>query len=194
MPAFCSSIAKARWATLPTPQVPAAGKVVLFDGPTQLFPGISTIPAHGHTPGHTLFAVESKGEKIVFSGDLVHAAAVQMPRPDATIQFDADEAAAAADRQALFTRFAAMGLRASAAPARPPAAARVRRGLLGRMKGPGVDERPAKHPPGTPSRSNHFEGGEPCLQGIMDARTVAKKRLAWSPAALRFRFLLRARR
>jgi glyoxylase-like metal-dependent hydrolase (beta-lactamase superfamily II) len=85
----------------------AAGKVVLFDGATQLVPGISTIPARGHTPGHTLFAVESKGEKIVFSGDLVHAAAVQMPRPDATIQFDADEAAAAADRQALFTRFAA---------------------------------------------------------------------------------------
>lgn len=84
----------------------AAGKVKLFQGATQLFTGVSTIAAPGHTPGHTLYAVESKGEKIVFSGDLVHVAAVQLPRPEATIEFDADEAAAAVDRRSIFDRFA----------------------------------------------------------------------------------------
>jgi len=84
----------------------AAGKVALFQGAGELFPGVKTIPAHGHTPGHTLFQVESKGEKIVFFGDLVHAAAVQLPQPQATINFDANESAAAADRWEMFKKFA----------------------------------------------------------------------------------------
>lgn len=84
----------------------AAGKVSLFQGVAQLFPGVTTIAAHGHTPGHTLYKVESKGESLVFSGDLVHSAAVQFPKPQATINFDADESAAASDRQALFAKFA----------------------------------------------------------------------------------------
>ena len=83
-----------------------AGKVVLFEAGAQLFPGVGTIAAPGHTPGHTLYVVESKGEKIVFSGDLVHAAAVQLPRPEVTISFDADAFAAAADRKTLFARLA----------------------------------------------------------------------------------------
>jgi len=84
----------------------SAGKVSLFEGAAQLFPGVSTIAAHGHTPGHTLFKIESKGRSLVAAGDLVHSAAVQLPRPQATVNFDADEPAAAADRQALLARFA----------------------------------------------------------------------------------------
>ena len=84
----------------------AAAKVVLFSGAVQLFPGVATIPAHGHTPGHTLYSVESRGERMVFSGDLVHAPEIQMARPEATIQFDADEASAASDRRIMLERFA----------------------------------------------------------------------------------------
>jgi glyoxylase-like metal-dependent hydrolase (beta-lactamase superfamily II) len=105
----------------------AAGKLVLFQGATQLFPGVSTIAAHGHTPGHTLYAVESKGERIVFSGDLVHAAAVQMPRPEATIQFDADEHGAASDRRALFRQFAAQRTLLAAAHISFPGIGHIRR-------------------------------------------------------------------
>ena len=85
----------------------AVNKVSLFQGATQLFPGINTVAAHGHTPGHTLYSVESQGQKMTFFGDLVHAAAVQLPQPAATINFDADEPAAAADRIAMFGNFAA---------------------------------------------------------------------------------------
>ena len=80
----------------------AAGKVVLFEGAKELFPGVKTLPAHGHTPGHTLFTVESKGQQITFFGDLIHSEAVQFPRPDATISFDADQHEAASDRVAMF--------------------------------------------------------------------------------------------
>lgn len=76
-----------------------AGKVKTFSGETVLFPGIRSIPAPGHTPGHTLYALESKGEKLVFWGDLLHIAEVQLPRPDVTIIFDVDPEAAAATRK-----------------------------------------------------------------------------------------------
>ena len=79
-----------------------AGKVKTFFGPTKLFAGISTIPAPGHTPGHTFYMLESKGEKLVFWGDLVHVAEVQMPDPGVTIVFDVDPKAAAATRKKAF--------------------------------------------------------------------------------------------
>jgi glyoxylase-like metal-dependent hydrolase (beta-lactamase superfamily II) len=79
-----------------------AGRVKTFSGETTLFPGIRSLPAPGHTPGHTLYALESKGEKLVFLGDLVHVAEVQLPRPDVTIAFDIDPKAAAATRKRVF--------------------------------------------------------------------------------------------
>ena len=65
------------------------GRFKPFKGATELVPGISAIPAYGHTPGHTIYAVESEGQKLVFWGDLMHVAAVQFPQPTATwTEFD----------------------------------------------------------------------------------------------------------
>ena len=77
----------------------AAGKLKPFDGETELLPGIRAIPARGHTPGHTIYAVESNGNKMVVWGDLMHVAAVQFAMPATTIQFDTDSKAAAPQRQ-----------------------------------------------------------------------------------------------
>lgn len=82
----------------------AAGRVQTFDGATELFPGIRAEPAPGHTPGHTFYTLQSKGEKLVFWGDLLHVAEVQFPRPDITILFDIDPKAAAATRQRAFAQ------------------------------------------------------------------------------------------
>jgi glyoxylase-like metal-dependent hydrolase (beta-lactamase superfamily II) len=79
-----------------------AGRLSLFDGKTDLFPGISARPAPGHTPGHTFYVLESQGEKLVFWGDLVHVAEVQFPDPAVTIQFDSDPGAAARQRKMAF--------------------------------------------------------------------------------------------
>ena len=50
-------------------------------------------------PGHTIYAVESQGNKLVVWGDLMHVAAVQFAMPSVTIQFDTDAKAAAPQRQ-----------------------------------------------------------------------------------------------
>lgn len=84
-----------------------AGKVKTFDGATELFPGIRAIPSPGHTPGHSFYAIESKGEKLVFWGDVVHVAAVQMPDPAVTIAFDMDPKTAAVTRKKAFDDAAA---------------------------------------------------------------------------------------
>ncbi len=71
-----------------------SGQVKPFDGAVELFPGIHSIPAPGHTPGHTLYSLESKGEKLVFWGDVFHMGEVQFPDPSVAIQFDVDPHAA----------------------------------------------------------------------------------------------------
>jgi len=38
-----------------------AGKFKPFEGSTELVPGIRAVSAYGHTPGHTIYIVESKG-------------------------------------------------------------------------------------------------------------------------------------
>ena len=68
----------------------AAGKFKPFDGATELVPGVASVPTYGHTKGHTVYLVESKGQKMAVLGDLMHVASVQFPNPAVTIQFDTD--------------------------------------------------------------------------------------------------------
>ncbi len=76
-----------------------ADKFKPFDGNTELVPGIKSIATYGHTPGHAIYSVESKGEKLVLWGDLMHVAAVQFDNPAVTIQFDTSSSAAAVQRK-----------------------------------------------------------------------------------------------
>jgi glyoxylase-like metal-dependent hydrolase (beta-lactamase superfamily II) len=87
----------------------AAGKLKPFDGDTELMPGIRAIAARGHTPGHSIFMVESQGERMVMWGDLMHAAAVQFVDPSITIAFDSDPKAAAPSRLKNYADAAAKG-------------------------------------------------------------------------------------
>jgi len=72
-----------------------AGRLKVFEGGTELVPGVRAEPAYGHTPGHSMFVIESKGQKLLLWGDLVHVAAVQFDDPSVTIGYDVDAAAAA---------------------------------------------------------------------------------------------------
>lgn len=76
-----------------------AGKFKPFEGQTDLVPGVRAIPAVGHTNGHTIYEIQSKGQKLVVWGDLIHVAAVQFATPSVTIQFDTDAKKAAAERK-----------------------------------------------------------------------------------------------
>jgi glyoxylase-like metal-dependent hydrolase (beta-lactamase superfamily II) len=80
----------------------SAGKYKAFEGDVELTPGISSHSGKGHTPGHATYVVESKGQKLVLIGDLIHVGAVQFGHPEVTISFDSDQAAAAASRRQAF--------------------------------------------------------------------------------------------
>ncbi len=86
-----------------------AGKLKTFDGAGELVPGIKAVSAYGHTPGHTVYAIESKGQKLMVWGDLMHVAAVQFPDPAVTIQFDSDSKKAAPQRQKAYADAAKNG-------------------------------------------------------------------------------------
>lgn len=79
-----------------------AGRLVTFEGDAELLPGIRPVDQHGHTPGHTGYLFESKGQKLYVWGDLVHNAAVQFPQPKVTLEFDVDPAKALAARLKVF--------------------------------------------------------------------------------------------
>jgi glyoxylase-like metal-dependent hydrolase (beta-lactamase superfamily II) len=84
-----------------------AGKVQAFSGQTRIVPGITAIPAPGHTPGHSFYLIESRGQQLELLGDIVHELAVQLPQPRITIVYDVDPAAAAAQRAGQFAALAA---------------------------------------------------------------------------------------
>lgn len=86
-----------------------AGKFSPFDGDTDLVPGVKAHASHGHTAGHTTYIVESKGEKLVLWGDLMHVAAVQFADPSVTIKFDSDSKSAATQRKKAFADAAKHG-------------------------------------------------------------------------------------
>jgi glyoxylase-like metal-dependent hydrolase (beta-lactamase superfamily II) len=86
-----------------------AGKLKTFSGGTELVSGIRSQAAYGHTPGHSAYVVESKGERLELWGDLMHVAAVQFENPSVTIQFDTDSKAAAAARKAAYTEASKSG-------------------------------------------------------------------------------------
>jgi glyoxylase-like metal-dependent hydrolase (beta-lactamase superfamily II) len=88
----------------------ATGRYKPFDGAGVLIPGISAVPSHGHTPGHTSYLVESKGHKLLLIGDLIHVQAVQFDYPTATLPWDTDSKAAAAERVKNFNDAAKQGI------------------------------------------------------------------------------------
>ena len=92
---------------------PYGSNVVTFEpGPlskagTEILPGIKAIAAYGHTPGHTVFQLESNKELLLVAGDFVHVALVQFPNPDISATYDMDQKAAAAVRRQLMAYAAA---------------------------------------------------------------------------------------
>ena len=84
----------------------SAGKYKPFEGNTDLVPGIKAVVTRGHTPGHAVYVVESKGQKMVVLGDLMHVAAVQFAQPTVAIAFDGDSKTAIAERKKFYANAA----------------------------------------------------------------------------------------
>jgi glyoxylase-like metal-dependent hydrolase (beta-lactamase superfamily II) len=78
----------------------------LFSREGEVFPGVTAMPIPGHTPGHTAYLIASGNDSLLIWGDTVHVPEIQIPRPEVTIAFDTDPAAAAAQRRRVFDRVA----------------------------------------------------------------------------------------
>jgi glyoxylase-like metal-dependent hydrolase (beta-lactamase superfamily II) len=65
---------------------------------------VTAMDASGHTPGHSAFLLESKlleKDKLLIIGDLLHAAALQFPAPEACASYDGDPKKSIAARKSL---------------------------------------------------------------------------------------------
>jgi glyoxylase-like metal-dependent hydrolase (beta-lactamase superfamily II) len=65
----------------------------------ELLPGVVPVAAYGHTPGHSIFQLESEGQRLLICGDLIHVQGIQFPLPDTSVSYDTDPAAAASIRR-----------------------------------------------------------------------------------------------
>jgi glyoxylase-like metal-dependent hydrolase (beta-lactamase superfamily II) len=104
-----------------------AGKWHTFRGTEKIVDGMELVPLSGHTPGHTGYEFSSKGQKVLFWGDIVHALRVQLQRPEVTAVFDIDQAAAAATRRQLLTSLARENVLIAGPHMNFPALGRLRR-------------------------------------------------------------------
>lgn len=103
-----------------------AGRFKAFDGATELVKGVRAVPTYGHTPGHSIYVVESGADKLVLWGDLMHVAAVQFKNPEVTISFDSDPKAAAPQRIAQYADAAKGGYYVGVAHVSFPGIGRLR--------------------------------------------------------------------
>jgi glyoxylase-like metal-dependent hydrolase (beta-lactamase superfamily II) len=71
-----------------------------FDDDTEIMPGVRTVGAEGHTPGHTAIMVQSHGERLLCVGDLFYDP-LQLTHPQWCTPWDHDNARATSSRRRL---------------------------------------------------------------------------------------------
>lgn len=81
-------------------------QVKTFSKETEVLPHIVALPYPGHTPGHTVYVLSSKNEKLYFWGDMIHMSAVQLPAPALPDHFDVDVAAQQKNRKTFYNKAA----------------------------------------------------------------------------------------
>ncbi|MCU7371139.1 MBL fold metallo-hydrolase [Paucibacter sp. O1-1] len=75
-----------------------------FEAGAEVAPGIRSIAAYGHTPGHTLFQLQSAGQSFFYVADLTNVPALFARNPDWAVTFDMDAEAARKVRREMFQR------------------------------------------------------------------------------------------
>jgi glyoxylase-like metal-dependent hydrolase (beta-lactamase superfamily II) len=86
--------------------------------------------ASGHSPGHTVFLIEPKQEgqeRLLILGDLLHAAALQFPVPEACARFDRDMPQAVIARKRILDFAAEEGILIGGMHFPPPSIGMVRK-------------------------------------------------------------------
>jgi glyoxylase-like metal-dependent hydrolase (beta-lactamase superfamily II) len=84
-----------------------ARQVTHYEPGKEVAPGIVTLPAPGHTPGHTVFAIHSGNQSLLVLSDTAQHPAVFARHPNWQAAFDVDGPQAIATRKTIFDRAAA---------------------------------------------------------------------------------------
>ena len=102
---------------LPEPRRPLARRIQAtfptwknvrqVDGEAEVAPGIRTIAAPGHTPGHIAFHIASGGAQLIYSGDTFYQPALSLATPHWQGVFDQDGPLAEKSRRAVAERIVA---------------------------------------------------------------------------------------
>jgi len=69
--------------------------------------GVEALRAWGHTPGHTVYHVESEGQRLVLMGDTCNHYVMSMQKPEWHVRFDMDKEMAVAARKEVLGMVAA---------------------------------------------------------------------------------------
>ncbi len=88
---------------------PIAAEVRRFEPGAEVIDGIESIPAFGHTPGHTGFGFEARGHRFAYLGDLANIPALFLRHPDWAVSFDMDAETARRTRRRLLDEAVAKG-------------------------------------------------------------------------------------
>jgi glyoxylase-like metal-dependent hydrolase (beta-lactamase superfamily II) len=86
---------------------PLADKTSFIKDGASVTGGITAMAAHGHTPGHTAFHIESEGKRLLLGGDFCNHYVVSLQRPDWHVRFDMDKEGAVATRKKILGMLAA---------------------------------------------------------------------------------------
>ncbi len=86
---------------------PLAEKMTFVEDGGEVASGISAVAAYGHTPGHTVYHLESNGQRLVLTADLANHYVWSFAHPEWEVRFDMDKAAATASRRNVLGMLAA---------------------------------------------------------------------------------------
>ncbi len=106
--------------------VVAAGLAAFVPVDHVVSPEVRLVPMHGHTPGHVCIEIESRGQRAVITGDVMHSP-IQCAFPDLASGLDRDKAAGAAGRRAFLARYADTGTIVLGSHFGSPSAGRISR-------------------------------------------------------------------
>ncbi|MBL8384113.1 MAG: MBL fold metallo-hydrolase [Burkholderiales bacterium] len=77
-------------------------QLVRFEPGTEVAPGIQSMAAFGHTPGHTLFTARSGGQSFIYAADCTNVPELFARSPDWAVVFDMNPDEARATRRRVF--------------------------------------------------------------------------------------------
>jgi glyoxylase-like metal-dependent hydrolase (beta-lactamase superfamily II) len=106
-------IAAAEWASMQKDKESApivaviASKVVSFEPGARVLPMVTAVDTSAHTPGHSSYEIESNGQKLFFTGDLVHHVVLSVRHPEWLNAWDLDQPRGASFRSETLKRLAA---------------------------------------------------------------------------------------